>query len=79
MMAVVLPVIPVTIPVDPTLAFPGDAELQVPPPASVNAVVVPGQTVIDPVITAGSGFTVIAAEPTIPLLQPVAGLLADTV
>ena len=52
---------PVTMPVAPTVAMPGDTELHIPPPAaSVRFVVVVGQTVNPPVIVPelGVGFTV---------------------
>jgi hypothetical protein len=58
-MVAVPPVTPATTP-DPetTVATMVLPLVQVPPPASVNDVVVPGQTVIVPVIADGRGFTV---------------------
>ena len=53
--------IPVTIPIaEPTTATPGEPELQLPPAvASLKFMVSPAQTFAGPVITAGSGLTVI--------------------
>ena len=63
---------PVTIPVAPTVAMPGDTELHTPPAvASVKFVVVVGQTVNPPVIIPafGAGFTVtIAVASAVPQL-----------
>jgi len=60
-------VTPETIPVDPTVAL-ALLDDHVPPPASVNAVVLPAHTVAIPAIAAGFGFMVT----TEPALQPVA-------
>ena len=61
-------VTPVTTPVpNPIVPLPLLA-VQVPPPASVNAVVKPTHTVRVPVMDAGSGFTVTTAV----IIQPVA-------
>lgn len=50
---------PETIPVaDPTVATDGVPLLHVPPPASLNVVVDPTQTVSVPAMVAGSGLTV---------------------
>ena len=48
--------------------MPADAILllQVPPPASVNVVVVPGHAVSEPLIGFGAGFTVTTAVATQP-------------
>ncbi len=53
---------PVTIPEpEPTVATDDVPVVQVPPPASVSAVVIPTQTVPVPVIVPGNGFTVTTA------------------
>ena len=55
---------PVTIPVAPTVAIPGDTELHMPPvAASVRFVVAVGQTMSVPVMVpaTGNGFTVTTA------------------
>ena len=55
---------PVTVPVAPTVAVPGDTELQVPPAtASLRFVVVAGHTTRPPVIVPalGNGLTVTIA------------------
>jgi len=50
---------PVTMPVpEPTVAVVVLPLLQVPPPGSLNAVIAPTQTVVDPVIPPGNGLTV---------------------
>ena len=65
---VVATVPPVTTPVvDPTLAIPGALLLHVPPPASLNVVVKPEQTVKLPNIAVGNGLTVTSAV----MIQPV--------
>ena len=59
---------PVTIPLAAIVATEGVDELHAPPVVtSTNAVVVPAHNAVDPVITAGSAFTVSAVI----LLQPV--------
>ena len=65
---VVATVPPVTTPVvDPTLAIPVALLLPVPPPASLNVVVKPEQTVKLPNIAVGNGLTVTSAV----MIQPV--------
>jgi hypothetical protein len=59
-------VIPLTVPVEPTVAIAVLLLLQAPPPASISAVVAPGQTWAKPVITGGPVFTVtdvVTAQP----------------
>ena len=70
MIEAVPPAIPVTIPVEPTVAAAGDPELHTPPvTASVNAVVVPAQVVNVPVMGPGAWLTVNVSSATQPRSQ----------
>ena len=72
---------PVTTPVDPaTVAIPVASLLQAPGVvASLNVVVCPWQTVIVPVITAGSGYKATLAVPDILLVHPLDAFVARAV
>ena len=60
---------PETIPVElPMVAMPVDPDVHVPPPELLSVVVAPAQTLPEPVIADGSGFTVTTVE----VIQPVA-------
>ena len=66
-----IPAVPAPTPVttaeaDPTVAIEVLEEVQVPPPASVNADVKPTQTIVLPVMAEGAGLTVmvvVAVQP----------------
>ena len=68
---------PVTIPeVEPIVPTERSLEAQVPPPASVKAVVEPADTISKPEIADGSGLTVTVVVYTVAGLHPLPVLLS---